>query len=80
MVRNVVSLIQQDMKICLVCACLVSSNMDIKKYPNTNARQSQGIRLSYRRKSKRQNEQLPVSPFQRDTTQKSQYKRKYEVN
>ena len=41
----------------------------VKKYPNANAKQSQGIRQKMQSVSKRQNEQLPVSLFQRYTTQ-----------
>ena len=41
----------------------------IKKHPNTNAKQSQGIRQRMQSDSKWQNEQLPVSPFQRDSMQ-----------
>ena len=52
----------------------------IKKHPNTNARQSQGIRKRMQSVSTRQNEQLPVSRFQRDAMQTGQCKRKYEVN
>ena len=43
--------------------------MRIRKYTYVNARQSQGIRLRMQSESKRQNENLHVSPFQRDTTQ-----------
>ena len=39
----------------------------IKKHPNTNARQSQVIRQRMQSVSMRQNEQLHVSLFQRDT-------------
>ena len=48
------------------------TSLNVKKHPNANAKQSQGIRLSYRQQSKRQNEQLPLSLFQRDTMQTSQ--------
>ena len=41
----------------------------IKKHPNTNTKQSRGIRQRMQSVLKRQNEQLPVSPFQRDTMQ-----------
>ena len=51
----------------------------VKKYPNANVRQSQGIRLSHKLKSKLQNEQLPTSTFQRDTIQTIQHKRKHKV-
>ena len=50
-----------------------------KKHTYANARQIQGIRLRMHSESIGLNEQLPASPFQRDTTQKSQCKRKYEV-
>ena len=43
--------------------------LPIKKYPNTNARQSQGIMLECRASRKGKNEYLPTSPFQRDTMQ-----------
>ena len=48
---------------------LVLQIFHIKKYPNANARQSEGNKAEMQSKSKGQNEQLPVSPFQRDTMQ-----------
>ena len=48
-----------------------SSNvfLGIKKHTFTNERQSQGIRIRLQIESIGLNEHLPVSPFQRDTTQ-----------
>ena len=51
----------------------------MKKHTYANERKSQGIRLKLQSNSTGLNEHLLVSPFQRDTIQKSQCKRKHEL-
>ena len=53
---------------------------NIKKYPNTNTKQSQGIRQRMQSESKRKNEQPPVSLFQRDTIQTKSMQEKVRGN